>query len=103
MPKKYPGGYAILDLKGMIVSTTPTTITDPDILSVLNAIRDHRLHKPLYLSNFKWGAYDVVPVLMTNASDAADELFASLASDGSILIRITMDDLPDEATIAILD
>lgn len=51
MPNKYPGGYQIIDLKGVVIKENDTvTIADKEIANKLSIAMD--IGKPVYITDF---------------------------------------------------
>lgn len=86
MPAKYPGGYTVIDLKGIDISDEAEAISDPDIIALLDIIGEG-YNKPVYLSNFSVTGTDYPPAQAVNTLAVDDLLRAEVHTGITVVIE----------------
>ena len=103
MPQKYPGGYAIIDLKGLDISTTSQDVVDPDIVSVFDLLYNDKLNKPVYITNFTYGGDNYGPVLLRDNIDGADSMNSIELTPVGEYIQVSVSDVPEKVVITAVE
>lgn len=78
---KYPGGYQIIDLKGIVVTSSRQEITDPEIREIIIGLWNNTSNKPIYISNFSINGDPVQPLAMIDELSANDTMYGVMATN----------------------
>lgn len=106
---KYPGGYQIIDLGGIIIEdyNKPVAITDPAILKRFNDIYDAGfLSKPLYITGVSivvLGLNKIAYLSLEDQITSADSLCHYFLTEGGVQSKLNIDlgTLPSELSIMV--
>lgn len=92
MPIKSPGGYQLIDLKGISITSEQTPLTDPDLLKFLGELYNDpsKRGKPLYITNYECsdlGLYGT-PLLMRDEMETNDTLVHIVDATHAIVLNV---------------